>query len=222
MSDCTITDLLRDLLFVGLGAYAVVLGIMAWRRPNSPFVQDQIVEQYPAEQEADPISRFFGWTREKAGPTNLTVSRILGPLSGSIFIIVGCYLTFTWFGCRHIVPLDFGPLVGPLELRFWFPMIPFTAFACVIAWMNTWKKPLVTRVTTIFLTIIWGLAVGELVAFQKGIQADRWGAMVALVTVLTVLINFVLPSGVTAVAGDPASNRQQTQLESASRRDAAS
>ncbi len=191
MDACNVTDLLKDLFFVFVGGFALVLGIAAWRKPNSPFVQGLVGDRYPTRAEADPISRLMGWTREKAGPTNLNVWRILGPLNGTIFLIVGCHMTASWLRCRSIQLPDYRPLLGPLEFRFWPPTILFMAFAGVIGFMNSWKKGILIASVSILGAVLLAFAGGEAAGFHVGIQADRWGALAGIFAIVFWLIGFL-------------------------------
>ena len=135
--------------FAVLGAWAFYLGVQAWRRPNSRLVQSQLVEGYPTREEADPISRFLGLTRERAGPRNVTVARFLGPFNGSIFVLVGCWMTYTGLTCGPTYPSlvsAIRPLIGPLAFRFHPAMLVWVGLAVLISSMSAWRQNVTARI----------------------------------------------------------------------------
>lgn len=178
--------------FAVLGAWAFYLGVQAWRRPNSRLVQSQLVEGYPTREEADPISRFLGLTRERAGPRNVTVARFLGPFNGSIFVLVGCWMTYTGLTCGPTYPSlvsAIRPLIGPLALRFHPTMLVWVGLAVLISSMSAWRKSVTARIVWLILGTIWAVAAYEAAWFHVGTMANRWG-----------VIAFGLPIVVSAVA----------------------
>jgi hypothetical protein len=87
-------------LFALVGAFLLYLGVMVWIRPNSSLVQRLIVNGYPAREQAGPVSRFFGLTRECAGVINLWLFRLLvGPVNGTVFFCAGIWVTFNQILC---------------------------------------------------------------------------------------------------------------------------
>ena len=186
---CDSGALIWGLFATPIGAFVFYLGILAWRRPQSATVKSFLIEGYPPEEQADPISRFFGWTREKAGPANVGVFRILGPVNGSIFFIVGLWLTIANLACVSKLPALRLPL-GPLHFTFWAPMVPFVAVAAMIGFMNAWRMKPVYRELEVLLTVAFGIAGTEAAAYHVGVQAQRWGLAAAVFAVLAAAIRW--------------------------------
>jgi hypothetical protein len=175
------------LLFMGpfamiVGGFCFYIGIMAWMRPDSDFVQGIVVGRYPTHAEADPISRFFGWTQETSGPANMMVWRLLGPLNGSIFVLVGFWVTLSGILCRAPLP-DLRPLLGPLEWRPWAPGWFFIAFCIFIGVQRAYSMRPVLRELTVLTALLIGVAAAEAAAFHTGIQAVRWFVLAIIPTV---------------------------------------
>jgi len=189
MSASCDADALRwGLIAAPIGLFCIYIGIQAWRRPNSETVKSWLVDGYPPESQADPISRFLGWTREKAGPTNINVFRILGPLNGSIFLGVGLWMIVANIGCFPRIP--YLPL-GVLRFTFWPPMIPFAAFAAVIGVMNSWRIKPVYREIEVLLSIVFGIAASEAAYYHVGAQSQRWFAVALVAAGLAALIRWL-------------------------------
>jgi len=168
-------------LFALVGAFTFCLGIAAWRYPNSNFIKNMLVRGYAPEETAGPISRFLGWTRENSGPVNLRVFRIVGPFVGSMFFGIGIWTTVVQLQCRAKLP-DFRALIGPLEWQFWPPMILFVIIVLISGLADSWRVRLLPRSILILLFVCWSISGGEAAAFHTGMQANRWFALVIIIT----------------------------------------
>lgn len=173
-----------------VGAGGLYLGVMVWVRPNSKFVQALVFDRYDPERTADPVSRFFGFTREKAGAQNLSVWRLLGPINGSLFFCLGVWTTVAQVRCgMHLAA--FLALIGPLEIRPWAPSIVFILFAAAIGLWNTYRMGIFW--CSIFTTIAagFGFAASQGAEFHVGVQAQRWFIVVAGLSLLQVVLYFI-------------------------------
>ena len=198
--ECNGLALVFSLVFVGMGAFEIILGVAAWVRAESRFVQRWLVECYPSRDRADPVSRFLGLTRERSGPAALWVTRFLGPFNGTVFVIVGIYLTSYELQCGlRSVPIP--PLIGPLAFRFWPPMIPFIAFAAVIGVLNSWRASLPQRVHAVLTTVLTAFCWAEAAAFHIGIEAQRWFAASVGVLVLSGIVAHLMRRSRNVTAG---------------------
>jgi len=177
-------------IFTLVGAFVFYLGVMAWVRPQSTIVQSTVVDRYPPAAEADPLTRFFGWTRERAGPVNLNVFRFLGPLNGSVFFVVGAWVTVHQIQCGFQFP-NAGGLVGGVEFKPWAPSILFILFAAAIGFWNSYRMGLVRCSMFVLLAAAFGFAGSQSAAFHTGIQGKRWFAITMLIAVSNALLFFV-------------------------------
>jgi len=173
-TDCAAALTLLGPLLAILGPIALYFGILCWTRPDSNIVQYLVFSRYPTDDEADPVSRFFGFTREMAGPANLLVWRLLGPLIGSVFTFVGLWITVSQIRCGFQLP-EVRSILGTLSWR--DPSWIFVLFAGAIGVWNGYRMQPILRELYIVLTVAFGLAASEAAAFHTGIQADRWFAM---------------------------------------------
>lgn len=185
--ECTTALVVMGPLLVGFGVFALYCGIMAWRRPESRFIQGQLFDRYEPEDAAGPVSRFFGLTRERAGPWNLAGWRILGPLNGTIFVVVGIWITVAQILCGFHLP-DLRPLIGPVEVTYWAPSIPFIGFAMAIAVWRSYRSGIGWCIADTILVAAFAFAASEAAAYHVGIQANRWFTLAIVPLVATALL----------------------------------
>jgi hypothetical protein len=204
-----------------MGAFALYTGIMAWKNPNSQFVQSTLMDRYAPEAEADPISRFFGWTREKAGPKNVSTFRIIGPIIGTVFLGVGLWMLVSELGCAVHLP-NLQRYVGlpryvPLSPSYYF----FIAVAILIGVMNAWRMKPLSKVVEILSAAIFGFAGAEGVQLGGGVQTDRWFAVSLIVGIVAYCIcwldsksgrNYSAACNASQNAGDPVMNHGNPEL----------
>jgi hypothetical protein len=111
--DCSVPPIVT-IGFAIVGAAMLALSVLAWRNPQGRLIQRLLVNRWPTEAEADPVSRFFGWTREKAGPNQIWSARLMAPIVGSVFFLAGVYTTWGLIAyCpsyQYIMPDVFGPI----------------------------------------------------------------------------------------------------------------
>lgn len=178
------------------GGFTAVIGIMAWLRPDSALIQFMLVECYPTESEADPISRFFGMTQEGMGSESLWQTRLLGPLIGPLVFAFGVWIVLAQVQCRAPLP-DLRPLFGPPGWRSFAELHwEFVAFGAVFVvlfglfgvWRAYYVRPRF-RMITVLLALAFGVAGFECTAFDVGPQAARW-AVIGFV--LWALLGFVI------------------------------
>ena len=161
-------------LVVVAGCFAFYLGILCWAQPESKIVKYLVFDRYPPSEQADPISNFFGLTREQAGPANLFVWRIVGVLIGGVFAIIGLWTTISQIHCGLQLPAV-SSVVGPLSWR--DPSWVFVFFAGVIGVINGYRMRPILRELYILCTIGIGIAGSEAAAFHTGVQGSRWFAL---------------------------------------------
>ncbi len=169
----------------GVGLFTIAVAVATWLYPRSRFVEQNLYARYPPRAEADPVSRFFGLTREQAGPMNLWTTRIVGPFAGVGFFMFGVALTSSAVRCAadyHQIP----SLVGPVEFRYWPPMIAFMAVAVLIGAFRAWRRSPSELALTVLGMACWSFAAAEAAAFHTGIQAERWGAVAVVLFALGV------------------------------------
>lgn len=188
--DCTQPGALLGPAFAAVGGFAFYLAFEAWRRPDSRFVQKWLVEFYPTRAEADPITRFLGFTRERSGNRNLYGFRIFGLLFGPVFFIVGCYMTIDAVACGLFIP-HFGaivrPLFGPLGFRFNPIMFPFIAIAVLITISNTWRSSRWVRILVPIGAALWATSGFEAAWFHTGVMAERWSVIAFAMPIVWVI-----------------------------------
>jgi len=174
-------------IFAIVGAFVFYLGIMAWARPQSSIVQSTLVDRYAPAAEADPLSRFFGFTRERAGSVNLNVFRFLGPLNGGVFFVVGVWVTVHQILCGFHFP-NVGGLVGSVEFKPWAPSIFFVLVATAIGFWNSFRMGPVWCTIFVLLASAFGFAGSQSAAFHTGVQGERWFAIAILIAVSNTLL----------------------------------
>jgi hypothetical protein len=81
------------------GALFLAFGILAWARPESPLIRRFVTHLYPAETDSDEISVYLGFTAEHMGFRNLRLVRLMGPLGGGTFLVVGIWMTIDQIRC---------------------------------------------------------------------------------------------------------------------------
>lgn len=165
--------------FILFGSVFAYLGVLGWIKPSSKIVQDSLVNRYPREEEAGPILRDLGFTREQLGPTNLLIFKLIGPLVGGLFTFVGLWVTISQIHCGEHLP-NFRALLGPLA---WRPIsFFFVVFAGLIGiWNGRQMRPILRELYIVFV-LLFGVAASEAAEFHVGVQASRW-FVVAMVTV---------------------------------------
>ena len=173
VEQCPGTPLVMGLFFAAMGLFEIARAVATWLYPDSRFVERFVYAPYRPRAEADAVSRFFGWTREHAGPRNLWTERLIGPFFGAAFFMVGVALISSGVRCA-IDYRQFPPLIGPLEFRFWPPMFAFMALAMVFSVLRAWQRPSLEFAFTLLAVAGWSFAAGEAAAFHTGIQAERW------------------------------------------------
>jgi hypothetical protein len=133
------------------------------------------------------VSRFFGLTKESAGSRDLGVWRVLGPLNGTIFVVVGTWITIAQIQCGFHLP-DLRPLIGPVEVTYWAPSVPFIAFAMAIAVSRSYRSGIGWCIADTTLVAAFAFAAAEAAAYHIGIQANRWFALAIVPLVATGLL----------------------------------
>ncbi len=178
---CSENPIFIGILFTIVGAYGFYLGIMCWIKPNAKIVQQIVIESYPRADEADPLSRFLGFTREQAGPVNLRVFKLLGPLNGGVFFLVGVWLTITNVGCGVHLPNLF-LLFGTLSYSLSLGDLASMGISGGIGFWNSYRFGARWCVPIVLCALVFGFAGSQAAAFHTGIESSRWFAisMVAL------------------------------------------
>ena len=184
---CTASTV-SGLLFAFVGAGAFYFGILCWTKPKSKIVQDIVFAQYAPEAKAGPINRFFGMTRESAGPAALWVWRFLGPINGSVFFVVGLWEVFGQTQCSSFHSHNMLQIFGPLEFTFWPPTFLFAFFGGASAFWSNRNSGFPWSLSFGLFGLCFGLAIGEAVGFHIGIQADRWFLVAIAVVILNVML----------------------------------
>jgi len=184
-ASCDLSSLLWALLAVPIGALTVVWALVAWLRPNSSLAQRFLANPYPTQEQADPISRFFGWTQEKNTP-NITILRFLAPLIGSAFFVGGIFSLISQKACAARMP-DWRSIFE-LQFTFWPPIIIFAAIAGLIGLMNVWRAGPIYRTLSVFCAVATGIAGGEAAAYHVGLQSQRWFTVAML---MVIILNFI-------------------------------
>ena len=173
-ADCDAALTLVGPLVALMGSVVLYVAFLAWFKPNANIVQDNLVNRYPSEQEAGPFLSDLGFTREFFGPINMFMFRLLGPLIGAVFLVVGLWVTISQIYCGGRFP-DPRPLWGPLKWQ--HISFIFVIFAGLLgAWNARRIQQPVLRALCVLLIVLFGVAASEAAAFHAGIQADRWGA----------------------------------------------
>lgn len=186
-SNCDPALTLMGPFLVLVGSLVAYVGLLAWIKPDSQIVQDSVLNQYPSEQEASPILRDLGFTREQLGPLNMLMLRLLGPLIGAVFAIVGLWVTISQIHCGERVP-DPRPLFGPLAWR--HVALLFVLFVGLIGvWNARRMRPILRELYVLFL-LLFGVAASEAAAFHVGVQAARWGAIAVIAIALSGVVWF--------------------------------
>ncbi len=119
--DCGGFQFLWSIGAIAMGTFTTYLAFLAWRKPESSLVKNLLVQRYPLAEEADPISRFFGLTREKTGERDFKSQRLLGLIIGPLFIIAGFVLLAYQSHCPNL-SAEFTSATH-LQFRFWPPMV---------------------------------------------------------------------------------------------------
>ena len=175
-------------LFLIVGSFVAYVGWLAWVNPNSNIVRAIVINRYPREEEAGPIFSDLGFTREFLGPANMLVFRLLGPLIGTLFALIGLWVTISQFHCGEHFP-DLRSLWGPLKwqhISFFFVIIA----GLIGVWNGRQMRP-VLRETYMLLTVLFGVAGSEAAAYHVGIQANRWSAVAMIAVGLSGILWFV-------------------------------
>ena len=174
--------------FVVFGSFFAYVGLLAWIKPNSSIIRASVTERYPTEEEAGPILRDLGFTREGLGPINMLMFRLLVPPIGTLFALVGLWVTISQFHCREHFP-NLRPLWGPLEWQ--HISFFFVIFAGLIGVWNGRQMRPVLRETYVLLALLFGVAGSEAAAYHVGVQADRWFAVAMVAVGLSGVLWFV-------------------------------
>lgn len=186
--------LLTGPLFSLLGVWTFTLGIASWRRPESEFVKAVISEPYPTFSEAAPIARFFGYYREKREPQSLWSNRILGPVNGAVFFVAGCFMTYTQVRCAIRLGsalLLIRPLIGPLQIKIFPPMLIVTIPLLLIVGLVAWGQRPLLRIPALLVFPAFLFCGFEAASFHVGIMAERWAAIGIFIVLLWAIIALI-------------------------------
>jgi hypothetical protein len=164
-------------LFLIVGSFVAYVGLLIWVNPNSNIVRALVINRYPKEEEAGPILRDLGFTREGLGPINMLVLRLIWPPVGTLFALVGLWVTISQIHCREPFP-DLRALWGPLTWQ--HVSFFFVVFVGLIGLWNARQMRPIFREGYLFFTLLFGVAASEAAAFHVGVQANRWGAIAVI------------------------------------------
>lgn len=149
-------------LFLVFGCVALTMGALAWHFP--------LPRRYKV---------FLTHIAEGAAPDSRgqRVWKILGPINGTVFIVVGAYTVWGTLLCRH-VNLGIPDVHGPFAFTWWSGIYPAIAISTAIGIYNartyhSWA----TRGILILAAFGFGLAGGEAAGFHVGIHAAQWGVI---------------------------------------------
>lgn len=187
-SNCDPALTLMGPLFIIIGSFVAYVGILTWIKPNSRIVETFVMSRYPTEEEAGPILSDLGFTREGLGSANMLVFRLIGPLIGTVFAVVGLWVTISQFHCGEHFP-DLRSLWGPLEWR--RISFLFVVFAGLIGLWNGRQMRPILRELCVFLALLFGVAASEAAAYHVGIQANRWFVIAMIAAVSSGVLWFV-------------------------------
>lgn len=182
-SNCDAALTLIGPLFIIIGSFVACVGVLAWVKPNSSIVETFVMSRYPTEEEAGPILSDLGFTREGLGGLHMLMFRLLGPLIGAVFAVVGLWVTISQIHCGLPLP-SVGGLIGPLQFRPWLPDLGYIIFAGFIGVLSAFRTPSPFRELTVILAICFGFAGSQAASFHTGIQAERWFAIGMLCALL--------------------------------------
>jgi hypothetical protein len=182
LSDCGPAGVFAGLFFSAIGALLLVTGVQCWIRPSSALVEFLVLSRFPRTEDADPISKFFGNTREKGGVLSLYVWRFLGIFNGSVFLGAGVWLESSQVGCALQLPAV-RSIVGSLSWR--QPGWYWVLFIAAIGMLNAYRLRPIFREVYLVLAIVFAVAAGETVAFHAGVQASRWFTIAAVTFALS-------------------------------------
>lgn len=150
----------------------MLLGITAWRNPNSPLVKRWV------------------------GSSQLNRTKFLGPLIGVVFILTGAFFMTAQVECRSYFQIP-----GLMDLRWtWWPGVwPAIGVATLIGILNARKRALIVGVPQALLTVCFGVASGEAAGFHVGVYAGRWFAISMVCVGLSVVVEvaasrFLMPA----------------------------
>ncbi len=172
-------------LFAACGVWVFVVAVVSWRNPKSKIVTYVTTGPYATWRDATPFARFFGYYREKREPQQLWSMRILGVPIGIIFFATGCFMTYTQVRCAIDLGnplLLFTPLIGPLKIRLFPPMlvmaIPMLLLAGVIvALQRSSRQQTRSSIWSFLFIAVWLFCSFEAASFHVGVMANRWAAL---------------------------------------------
>ena len=156
-----------------LGAYGLFVGALAWFRPGSPFFRRYVLYLNAPAEYADSVERLFDPERERFERNALWRARLTYPAFGVLMLAFGCWGTVTVLQCMS-ASAAIAALIGPLEFRFWPPMVGFIALVGLVAISALRRYPWRVRALPAAGLTAWAFAAGEAAAFHTGIQAARW------------------------------------------------
>ena len=181
-----------DVLFVGLGLFMLALGLMAWIRPESKFVQSVVFDCFEPWDSANLIDRIFGWTREKAGPQNLVATQAAAPLFGIGAIVYGTHDLVAFLGCPgHSLGIAWPDFHGPLRLSSWSDVLPLTLLVGVIGVIPALRVSAPFRPIILLLSCAFGFSAAQSAGFHHGPMADKWFFLAACASVSLAIVYWI-------------------------------
>jgi hypothetical protein len=178
-----------SLFAVPFGIAALFVGIGAWRDPLPAFIRRWMIDIYPLEADADSFSRFFGKTRERA-EKSILVARLIAPLVGSVFVVVGLWLAASEVHCGAVLP-NLSGIIGPLAWSPWPGMWVFVVFAVAMTAWGTRGERWYVRIAAIVFVTAWSICGGQAAGFHTGVYAKRWFVLCGLLTAAVLLVSLV-------------------------------
>ncbi len=162
-------------VFFLLGCGALTMGALAWKFPLPPRFRSIFTRVLDTNAALDQASAGH-W-----------VWKVLGPINGTVFVLVGVYMIWRTLHCQHI-NLGIPDVHGPLAFTWWPGIYPAIAIATFIGFSNARSvKSRPAQVIGVLGTALFGLASGEAAGFHVGIHAAQWG-VIAIVSLAFVLL----------------------------------
>ena len=161
-----------------VGTLALFWGAVAWDLPLPKLLRSFVVTFAPADIDVPGSNR--------------NVVRFLGPLNGSVFVLMGAYIIWGKMHCGNwnfVLP----NIVVPIAFSDW-PMA--YVFPVVAAGSTFWNTRGVEHLPMRLLTIAWmaftGFATGQAAGFHTGVHAMQSGVVAFSSFVLMQLVAWVL------------------------------
>ena len=164
-------------LFLLLGLMALTFGAIAWDLPL-PGGFLEAISFLHTETAAPGARRRWTW-------------RLLGPLNGSVFVIVGLYIIWGTLNC-HPLNLGIPNISGAMAVTAWPGVTPATLFAGGLGIYNARQMNAnATRVLYVLLVVAFGFAGGQAAGFHTGPHATQWGVVAFASLLLSCAVWFV-------------------------------